>query len=144
VQYASPHEIQYLHASLLDIVETARGLSGGEELLLRLDVALAEYGMMQGRAGELYPKAAPSLHEALRDYLNYALTFHLNASLPDQLDDIRIGDMRGYCRSAWEQAQMDDRVTFRDFLWAWASVFLAKLQFWNKRTNPTIGLENLK
>jgi hypothetical protein len=34
------------------------------------------------------------VHEPLRDYLGYALTVNLNASLPDPLDDIWISDVR--------------------------------------------------
>src|SRR5947199_2459084 len=98
-----PHEIQYLHAALMGIVEAAQGLTGGEVFLLRLVTAVTEYGMRQGRGVELYPKSSPSLQQTLRDYLNYALTFHLNVSLPDHLDNICIGDMRGYCQSAWER-----------------------------------------
>jgi len=36
-----PHEIQYLHASLVQITEVAQGISAGEIFLLRLDAALA-------------------------------------------------------------------------------------------------------
>jgi len=125
-----PQEIQYLHAELMRIVESAQGLSGGEVFLLRLLTALTEYGMRQGRGAELYPKFSPSLQKTLRDYLNYALTFHLNVSLPDHLDDIWIGDMRGYCRSAWEQVEVENRVTFREFVSLWASVLISKIQFW--------------
>src|SRR6266508_1864144 len=128
-----PDELQSIHASLMNIVETAQGLSGGEVFLLRLDVALAEYGMMQRRRDELYPKRTQSLHGTLRDYLNYALVFHLNVSLPDHLDNILLGDMRGYCRSAWEQVEVDNRVTLGEFLSIWASVLFSKTQFWKKR-----------
>jgi hypothetical protein len=129
-----PHEIQYLHASLVEIAEVTQGISAGEAFLLRLDAALAEYGMRQGRREELYPKIGPSLHKTLRDYLNYALIFHLNVSLPDHLDDIWIGDMRSYCRSAWEEIQVEDRITPWELLSAWGSVILAKIQFWIKPT----------
>ena len=91
-QKAIPQEIQYVHASLMATVATAQGLPGGEMFLLRLITALTEYGMKQGRGGELYPKSSASLQKTLRDYLNHALLFHLNVSLPDHLDDIWIGD----------------------------------------------------
>ena len=123
-----PHEIQYLHASLLGMVEGAQGLSGGEVLLLRLDTALAEYGMRQGRRDELYSKSAPSLQQTLRDYLNYALVFHLNVSLPDHLDDIWIGDMRGYCRTAWERAANERQSTFGDFIAVWAGFLYSRIR----------------
>jgi hypothetical protein len=128
-----PNEIQYLHASILEMVEAAQGIPGGEVLLLRLDTALAEYGMRQGRPDELYPKSAPSLQQALRDYLNYALVFHLNVSLPDHLDDIWLGDMRGYCRTAWEKVQVDRGATFWEFVGILASLAVSKLRFWKKR-----------
>lgn len=94
--------------------------------------ALAEYGMRQGRQDELYPKSAPSLHRTLRDYLDYALIFHLNVSLPDHLDDIWIGDMRGYCRATWEQAEVDGSGGFSEFVGMWASLLVSKVQFWKR------------
>jgi hypothetical protein len=99
------HEIQALHANMLNLLEGSGGLSGGEVLLLRLNAALLEYGLALC-SKRAYPEITPGLHQTLREYLNYALLFHLNVSLPDHLDNIWIGDVKGYCRWAWEQIEV--------------------------------------
>jgi hypothetical protein len=68
----------------------------------------------------------------LREYLNYALTFHLNVSLPDHIDDIWTGDMRRYCRSAWEQVETDGRIKFSEFVSVWPNFLFSKLLFWKR------------
>ena len=96
--------------------------------LLRLVTAIAEYGMGQGRAKVLFPKVRPSLHLSLHEFLNRALLLHLNASLPEHLDDILIGDMREFCHAGWEKVHVRERISFREFVSVWASFMFTKLR----------------
>jgi hypothetical protein len=98
-------EMQQLHASLTYMLEGAEGLSSGDLLVLRLATALLDYGqsLQDVTKPKSYPTLGPIVQEPLRDYLNYALTFHLNVALPDLLDKVWIGDMRSCCLAAWKE-----------------------------------------
>jgi hypothetical protein len=97
-------EMKHLYAELMSIVEGTKGDALGDLLVLRLATALVDYGrlLVKVKKPKSYPPIGPSLHEPLRDYLNYALTVHLNVSLPDPLDNIWNGDVRRYCLPAWK------------------------------------------
>ncbi len=98
-------EMKYLHASLVTMVDGAKGLNSGDLLVLRLATALLDYGqsLREVKKPRSYPPLGSTVHEPLRDYLSYALAVHLNVSLPDPLDNIWIGDMRRYCLAAWKE-----------------------------------------
>jgi hypothetical protein len=103
-------EMQYLHAGLMHILESTKGVGLGNLLVLRLATSLIDYGRGQRevRKPKSYPPLGPSVHDPLRDYLGCALTVHLNVSLPDPLDKIWIRDIRGYCSPAWK-AHVEER-----------------------------------
>jgi hypothetical protein len=123
------HQVQYIHASLLQIIESADAGVWDDMPLLRVNAAIAEYGIHQGRPKVLFPKMALSLHQTLHEFLNRALKVHLNAALPDHLDDILLGDMRRFCQAAWDALQVHERVSFREFVSAWVSFLFSKLRF---------------
>jgi len=126
---SASQELQHLRASLSMIVEAAPELSGADLSLLRLCVALSEYGMRQGLPGQLYPEVAPNVHHTLHEFLNYSLILHLNFSLPDALDNILIGDMRHYCRSAWDNVEIDQPIAFWEALGMWVGFLFEKVRF---------------
>lgn len=103
-----PTEMMYLHASLMNMVEGTNDLDVCDARLLRVNTALLEYGRSKHDSKSRYPQIGPSLHQALRDFFSYALSVHLNAALPDTLDHILIGDMRGCCYEAWEARKRED------------------------------------
>jgi hypothetical protein len=101
------HELHYMRSSIQDLAVSSGGLPIGEAFLLKLNTALLEYGVSQGaNLKEPYPEINSSLDQMLREYLNYAMIYHLSVSLPAQLDEIWTGDMRDYCRSSWEQIEV--------------------------------------
>lgn len=123
-------EMHQLHASLLNMIESTQDLIGCDLLTLRLNIALLEYGQLLEGSKQAYPQVGQNLHHALRDFLNYAMAIHLNANLPDPLDDITVGDMRDYCHSAWVSFDADDRIAFREIVSALISSILRRLRFW--------------
>ena len=114
-------EEQFLHVALLQMIERAKGLRPVDMLVLRINAALLEYGRQQECGKGLYPRIGPSLHHALREYLGYATAANLNASLPDPLDHILIGDMKGYCQVGWEALKTEEKVSFREFISMWGA-----------------------
>jgi hypothetical protein len=102
------HEIQQLRAAMLSMVEGTKGLPACDALVLKLDAALLEYGWLQSMPKQQHLQVGPSVHHALRDFLDYALAFHLNVSLPDPFDTISVRDLKSYCRSAWEEFGKDE------------------------------------
>jgi hypothetical protein len=125
-------EMRYLHASLLSMIEDAQGLIGCEVLVLRIGVALLAYGQDQDEPKRLYPLIGSNVHHAVRDYLSYAIALHFNANLPDTLDDIWVGDMKEYCRPAWEELGKEPPVSLREFAWLWVQWVWQHLQFWKR------------
>jgi hypothetical protein len=103
-------EMKHLYAHLLTMVEGTDGLSSADLLILRLATALLDYGqsLREVKKPKAYPPLAGSVHDSLRDYLRYALAVHLNVSLPDPLDKISAGDIRGYCLPAWMEHVKED------------------------------------
>ncbi|MCW5556095.1 MAG: type I restriction enzyme HsdR N-terminal domain-containing protein [Verrucomicrobiae bacterium] len=95
-------EMIHLHAGLMNMVEGTHDLVVCDALLLRVNTALLEYGRNQRDGKAHFPRIGPSLHHALRNFLHYALSVHLNTVLPDTLDHTSIGDMHGCCHEAWE------------------------------------------
>jgi hypothetical protein len=126
-------EIQHLHGTLANILDLGPSIAQCNLLVLRLNVALLEYGQSQQPPKQAYPTIGRSVHDALRKYLDYALNQHLGTSLPDPLDGISISDMKGYCQAAWEQCVVEDRITFWELVSAWAQEVLSRLMFWKKR-----------
>jgi hypothetical protein len=97
-------EIPPLCAALQAMIEGAKGLAHCDILLLRLDVALLEYGRRQHVSTKLYPEIEASVHHALWDFLTYAFALHLNVSLPDRTDKGYIDEMKSLCRFAWDSS----------------------------------------
>jgi len=121
------HGLRYLHASLLNIIEVADKLSGPEVSLLRLNAALSQYAERQGLPNKYYPQIGSSLHNTLHEFLNSSMICQLNTSLPDHLDNILIGDLREYCRSAWDKVEADTLMSFWDRIKALADELFRKL-----------------
>jgi hypothetical protein len=132
-------EIRYLYASVLGMIERARGLVGSDVLVLRVGVALLAYGQHQGDPKRPYPLLASNLHQAIRAYLSYALAIHLNTSLPDPLDKILVGDLKEYCRSAWEELRAEERLSLREIAWLWAQWAWLHLRFWKRDPGQRLG-----
>lgn len=97
-------EMRYLHGGLMTMIEATKVLVGADILVLRLYAALLDYGLSlrEVHTPKAYPPLGQRVYGPLRDYLSYALNVHLNSSLPDPLDTISIGDIRGYCLPAWK------------------------------------------
>jgi hypothetical protein len=122
-------ELQYLHAGMMDLVERAQTLSAVDLRVLRLVVALLEYGRSQNRGEGGFPPIPPNIHYALRDYLAQAFSRHLGVSIPDTLENILTADMKEYCAYAWRELVEEDRVGWRGFVGAWTHWFLDRLRF---------------
>lgn len=95
-------ELQLIHATLQMTLDGAHGLVGSDILLLRLMVAILEYGQKIGDERKPLPQINRSLHEALREYLDFVLRSNLGFHLPDVREDILNGDLRHCCSDSWK------------------------------------------
>jgi len=95
-------ELQMLHATLQMTLDGAHGLVGADILLLRLMVAILDYGQNIRDEHKPLPQINRSLHEALREYLDFVLRFNLGFHLPDVREDILNGDLRDCCSDSWK------------------------------------------
>lgn len=129
------YEMQLLSANLLQIAETSADLPSGDERVLRVAVALLDYGRTQFR-----PKMKPhcpsipkNVHEALRDFLNYSLAIHLDTKLPDPLDRISVAEVKECCSKAWEAMDQQPRTPFFVGLRMLVECALDWLCFWRRQ-----------
>ena len=124
-------EIQFLHASMLSMIEEAGTLPPGDRLPLRLIVALLEYGRRQhpDDPTKRFPKIAPNVHHTLREYLTEAFRTKLNVVVPDTLENVWNSDMRVYCRSAWETLHREESSTMRVALGALWDAIRSRFRF---------------
>ncbi len=97
-------EMPPLCAALQAMIEGAKGLAHCDILLLRLDMALSNYGSRQHVSTKLYPEIESSVHQALWDFLTHAFARHLNVSLPERTDKGDIDEMKSFCRFAWDSS----------------------------------------
>jgi hypothetical protein len=118
-------EIWHLHGSLLTMINGADGLVDSDLLVLRLNIALTEYGRNQVANGN-YPKIGSSFYQSLREFLNFTLAVSLNTRLPSLADPILVGDMQNYCRPAWDNLEREDHGTFKDFVAVWLAVIRSR------------------
>jgi len=88
-----------LHNPLMQLISGEPKPPAANTLLLRLNLALLDYGQAATEAGDQFIPLSPAIHHALRDFLNFALTVHFNTRLPDSIDDGAMRDMKQYCRS---------------------------------------------
>lgn len=107
--------------------------STGEMPLIRLNLALLDYGREVAlRRGALIP-LTPQINATLREYLKQVMAVQLNLRLPDTLEEVLSSDMKIFCGSAWEELTREDererRATWRDLRLA----LIDKLLFWRKR-----------
>ena len=87
-------EMQQLHATMLQTLDDPEKMSPADRLLVRLVVALLEYGRSQHDPQQPYPSIGPGIHQSLRELLTLLLARHLNVALPDRLENILTGDVR--------------------------------------------------
>jgi len=98
--WESVHSAQ---AEMASLVERSNDPAGVDAELLRVILALLQYlhGMNSGRKVK-YSDVDGKIQGQIRRFLEVALAIRFNASLPDPLDRISVGDVRDFCRSAWE------------------------------------------
>jgi hypothetical protein len=102
-------EMPPLCMALQAMIDGAGGLAHCDILLLRLDIALLQYGRRQHVSTKLYPEIEASVHHALWDFLTRAFALHLNVSLPDRFDKGYIDEMKSFCSHAWDSSLANEK-----------------------------------
>jgi hypothetical protein len=72
-------------------------------LLLRLNIALLNYGRHQTLARGEPPTVPPEVHHTLRHVLEFGFSSALGIKLPTALESTTTSDMKDFCRAAWDQ-----------------------------------------
>lgn len=92
--------------SLHAMMEPGRVIGGINHELVRLMMALLDYGREQARGG--YPQFPAYLHAELRSFLTKAMALSMDLKLPDALEEKFTSDMKYFTRSAWDDLIEDD------------------------------------
>lgn len=122
-----------LMGSMAAMVEAASGNVGIDTHLVRLDIALLDYGRRCTQAKGSYPPISPQINEALRGFLAHAFATRFNIRLPSSLDAVLTSDMKHFCRPAWEDLLKDERQEVRETRRAFGAALLSLLMFWRRK-----------
>jgi len=96
------------YAIVASLIEDYRGLVGQDFQLLRLMGALFAYVKSLRSAKRIrYADVTGEIQAELRRYLEIVMAIQFSARLPDPLDRIYLGDIRGDCKTAWERHLKD-------------------------------------
>jgi len=94
-------ELRALHSEVNLMLDGAHDVIGADILLLRLIIALLEYGLNLREPVKKYPAISMNVHHALRAYLDYVLKSNLGFHLPGIREGFLSDDLRGHCGNAW-------------------------------------------
>jgi len=121
-----------LMGSMAAMIDGATGNMGIDGHLVRLDLALLDYGRDYTHARGGYPPITPQINEALRGFLSHAFATRFNIRLPSSLDAILTSDMKPFCRPTWEGLLEDERHDAREARRDFGAAVLSWLMFWRR------------
>jgi hypothetical protein len=95
-------QLSRIHSEVESMVDGAPKPYSADVLLLRLTVTLLKYAETCARKNKQFLEIPQQVHQALRDFLNFALTVQLNTQLPDNIDTDTAQDIKCFCCERWE------------------------------------------
>lgn len=95
------HELLTIPAMQLDALVAHRADGNPDYHALRLIAALLQHGKKQSMSPKAFCELPGAVNHEFGDYLSLALSTNLGVSVPDRLDQIYTGDIRGLCEIAW-------------------------------------------
>jgi hypothetical protein len=102
-------EMGMIRYALEEMMRAAGAPRSADVLLLRLDVALLDYGQECFKRKTQFLPIPPSVHHALREIVDHLLATRLDTRLPDPIDTGSMEEVRAHCASQWEQRLADTR-----------------------------------
>jgi len=92
----------YGHAELAALVEDSAGTAPLDSAFLRVLLSLLAYlnGIRMPK-GARYADVPESLQREIRAYVNMSLVIRFDATPPDPIDKVGIGDLQAMCEPAW-------------------------------------------
>lgn len=79
---------------------------------LRLISALLQHGKNQHASQKSFCEMSGAVNHEFGDYISLALSENLGVTVPDRLDQIYTGDIRGLCEDAWNNFDKPVDLTF--------------------------------
>jgi len=122
-----------LLASMAAMVEGATEAMGIDAHLIRLNIALLDYGGSFTLNKEGFPAITPQINETLRGFLSHAFVTRLGIRLPSSLDALLTSDMKNFCRPAWNTLLKDEREYHAETRRMVGAALLSTLMFWKRR-----------
>lgn len=101
-------ELVTLSYSLHDLIKDSPSLFSVDVLLLRMNIALLEYGIENEMKRTFLP-IGTAIHHTLRAFLDHLLVTRFNTCLPDTLESDMVDRMKGYCEPSWKIAFKNHR-----------------------------------
>ncbi len=132
---AEEHIGQYMPAlmgSMAAMIDGSTGEMGIDAYLVRLNIALLDYGRTYALTDGAFPAITPQVNEALRGFLSYAFATRLDIRLPSSLDAVLTSDMKSFCRPAWEALMEDEKTESREARRDLVAGLFSWLMFWRR------------
>lgn len=124
--------ISQLMTSMATMVEGTTGNIGIDVHLVRINVALLDYGRDCTHAEGRYPPITPQINEALRGFLTHAFAARFNIRLPSSLDAVLTSDMKPFCSRAWGELMGEEKAEARRTRNGLFLALLSSLRFWRR------------
>lgn len=93
---------QQIRSYLFSMLDGSKGIANENTYALKILVSLFDYAKNLPDAGEEYHEIPMSIHRAVRDYLNFNLTLHLNMKLPDPNEGFDFQELQRNCFECWK------------------------------------------
>lgn len=95
------HELLTIPASRFEPLVTKKVDGSFDYHAIRLISALLQHGQNQRVSQKSFCELPGAVNHEFGEYLSLALSTNLGVSVPDRLDQIYTGDIRGLCKDAW-------------------------------------------
>ncbi len=107
------HELLTIPALQLEALVTDKVDKRFDYHAIRLLIALLQHGKHQHRSQKIFCELPVAVNHEFGDYMALALSTNLGVIVPDRLDQIYTGDIRGLCEDAWNN--LDKPIDLRFF-----------------------------
>jgi hypothetical protein len=88
-------EYARIYDDVHELLEGSSDIAAGDVLLLKLDAALLNYGMLRYKK-DTHPAITNDIFQTIRELLSFCMTYHFNIRLPDPSESAQMDEVKMY------------------------------------------------
>ena len=115
-----------MHHHLGDLISNRKNDKSIDGLLIRLSMALLDYGMNMDKQQWVFPPMSAGVHHALRDFLDYVLLVKLNTRIPSSEQHGYMQEIKNCCSRSWDVESDTPKLTGFQFVCLWLRSWFRK------------------